>query len=903
MEKSAFHIGQFALLPSSNYHGRIEELRIFLDKRTSNEILGFLFEALTLANDNRLVCFDFSTLSNQTTYGAYNNHEEGLLGGGIDTFSPIQIEDRCIKPVVEPESLNWLCNLNGAIINGQQFVPFCFPIGLPPAELLCNGNFEQFCNILYQSNPWWTSGNRSWLLPHHAFAKHSNQNAAKGSDVANWWPIVDANGVNESPDFYVRNGIGSATGFNPMFPNVQWINPPTNTWNGIGDGVSAIGHDEGLQSVLNHSLKPNEQYIFSGWFYKTERIGTVPLAQPGFIRLHFNHSNNGNSYSTPLITIPRHNQSNLSNGWVFFSYTFTTPSNLPSGLNAFSIVSDMNSGDYLFMDNLSLSEQPANFPQYVNSGDLNDLHHRRIKTDANDNVYVLISMESVGNGTVTGSFGAPPYSTFTTNESMGSIVVKYDSDGLFQWRKFFENVNLVDLDFDSNNNLHLVGYTQSGEEWNQPHITYTTSNPQVLARTCYNGQTQDAFFARETEQLYYLKLSELDGSVLLQEARGGTGQERGMGIYIYNDVVHLIVEIYPTTLCFTTTPPPNPIAPIHNTGLDWFGGNSFNSCIVRYNAISGSKIPNVSGYIPNEPQLVKGSGNKLFVLRRDGILDKLTKNTSLNTYSISSVSIDLDATYMHPSYDQNNIFVTYKNPNKVEVRSYSTLALISSIATTGRPVSIGSGQSGDYILYRQSSNGNVSIPVLGIEKINPSNLNTILWQTQTSSQTASIMNQFQSRGFEVPHDLVCYKSSTNEMTLVGSFETTSNQWVFSNGTRSINGSNIGYGNCVILKATDLGSHGQFKWSNDFTSYLTDTNDTIEDEVLIYPNPSKGSTNIKSNNKIREIEVYSLNGTLVFRRLFDSLNSLTISTNSIPKGVCFIIVKTDKNVFRKMLLVE
>jgi hypothetical protein len=49
----------------------------------------------------------------------------------------------------------------------------------------------------------------------------------------------------------------------------------------------------------------------------------------------------------------------------------------------------------LFVDDVSLTEiQPTAFPQYINTGEHNDSWHRRLKVDANDNVYIAGQMSN-----------------------------------------------------------------------------------------------------------------------------------------------------------------------------------------------------------------------------------------------------------------------------------------------------------------------------------------------------------------------------------------------------------------------------------------------------------------------------------------------------------------------------
>ena len=88
---------------------------------------------------------------------------------------------------------------------------------------------------------------------------------------------------------------------------------------------------------------------------------------------------------------------------------------------------------------------------------------------------------------------------------------------------------------------------------------------------------------------------------------------------------------------------------------------------------------------------------------------------------------------------------------------------------------------------------------------------------------------------------------------------------------------------------------------------TDINDNAEDEIVIYPNPSKGIIYFKQNdsNSISRmflVSVYDITGkTVVEKRINESNKELDLTL--LEKGLYFVKFQLDNNVFVKKIILE
>jgi serine protease AprX len=70
--------------------------------------------------------------------------------------------------------------------------------------------------------------------------------------------------------------------------------------------------------------------------------------------------------------------------------------------------------------------------------------------------------------------------------------------------------------------------------------------------------------------------------------------------------------------------------------------------------------------------------------------------------------------------------------------------------------------------------------------------------------------------------------------------------------------------------------------------------SVNSEIIIYPNPVKNIINVESNNKIKNISIYNVNGILVKTINCDD-NKISIDVNNFKEGLYFIVVKDNKTI--------
>lgn len=82
----------------------------------------------------------------------------------------------------------------------------------------------------------------------------------------------------------------------------------------------------------------------------------------------------------------------------------------------------------------------------------------------------------------------------------------------------------------------------------------------------------------------------------------------------------------------------------------------------------------------------------------------------------------------------------------------------------------------------------------------------------------------------------------------------------------------------------------------------DESSKAANSCTIFPNPSQGIINIKSEG-IRAVNIYSLQGQLLYSRNFGSLDSVTIKPEIPVSGILFIEVTTSTGTFRNKILLD
>jgi hypothetical protein len=527
-----FDIGYDVQLGSEYFAGVLDQLRIFTDQRTLGEIQTYLFAPLPINIDNRLAYLSFEYFMGLDYFkDIYNQAGLGFLGGQslIGARKPAVIEASCTN-FDEPDGIYAAC----------QSLPACSTATLPANELLCNGDFEQYCSSLDGAQP--TFSNQGLVFNYFSAPSPS---ITLQSDVVNWRQTVTTSD-NNSNGFFVRGGVGMqplqplnsftpyetvSTFFGTNGPLNAIIFSPQNTHGGNGnataslmpgnwfDGNSTSGHSSWLATNMRTNLKPSTAYNVEVWVYVTAHWSWMlgnnhnlsTLVNDALdIDYQFSQSNgaaifnfNGNLKSNVSTTPNIVSMPNPNNGWTKVGLTFTTPANLPANLDMFEIRASLpiTNDEYrllAFIDDVSVKEVVTNtstWPQYISTGvnpsgtHHNDAWNKRIKVDNLDNVYVL---QSLVNENIDVEHGIPAVTSLTLgNNKMGTLITKYSSSGALLWKKIYENMLLKDFEIDPSGNLIAVGRTEV-QDSPKPIATYNgpagqESNPNNWSLTLSNN--------------------------------------------------------------------------------------------------------------------------------------------------------------------------------------------------------------------------------------------------------------------------------------------------------------------------------------------------------------------------------------------------------------------------------
>ena len=157
-----YYLGASPTFDGANFFGEIEHFRIFPAVRTQAQIIDFLFTKMPVELGLYYMYHDLFSINSEMSRDPYYWDNLVYLGGvaQITSKMPLFVDETCMNEYVEevdeisPESIDPFCS---ALMNP------CNSTGLPVNELLCNGNFEQYCLLLNLSP-------MGWWNPSHAFS-------------------------------------------------------------------------------------------------------------------------------------------------------------------------------------------------------------------------------------------------------------------------------------------------------------------------------------------------------------------------------------------------------------------------------------------------------------------------------------------------------------------------------------------------------------------------------------------------------------------------------------------------------------------------------------------------------------------------------------------------------------
>ena len=116
-------------------------------------------------------------------------------------------------------------------------------------------------------------------------------------------------------------------------------------------------------------------------------------------------------------------------------------------------------------------------------------------------------------------------------------------------------------------------------------------------------------------------------------------------------------------------------------------------------------------------------------------------------------------------------------------------------------------------------------------------------------------------------------------------------WSTGEVTQTITPTILGWHWCIVTDANGCESEQTFY---EVLHLSTSLNDIMSEQVAIYPNPTKGVIIIKTDFLIEKIKIINVQG----RQLDVSLKEQVLDVSSIPNGIYFVEIYSDKGVVRK-----
>jgi Zn-dependent metalloprotease len=239
----------------------------------------------------------------------------------------------------------------------------------------------------------------------------------------------------------------------------------------------------------------------------------------------------------------------------------------------------------------------------------------------------------------------------------------------------------------------------------------------------------------------------------------------------------------------------------------------------------------------------------------------------------------------------NNPAYAYEGSGCVMIRSASTSSTTPSISLAGYSqvevmfyFTAAGMESGKSFVLRYSSN-------------NGSSWSTVA--TFTSASTASGTKFVTDKGFYVATITMNSTSfkSTTKFRIQNNGSNTSDIIYFDQVTIKGRTNTSGTGNVVTLAAATKSSS-----SKGITGSMTNPEDivTVNDELILYPNPVVGIINIIGKDMIKTIRIYSPNGSLI-RSIRNNSDYNTFDLSDLNKGVYIVEIVTEKGTVIKKII--
>gem|GEM_PF-5437795 len=905
VENTPFFIGQRHPVNATSFSGRMEDMRIFQTTLSPAEISQRLFQEVEVTAIGKYLHLPLHHYLPTYTCDPFNPRVHGFLGGfpSIFSYTPLLSEDVCIISI-SPESIDPNCQTDPGLMP-----PSCSTTNLAANEMLCNGDFEQYCNIL-------NTPPSSFYLPEQAFTDFPYT----GSDVVNWEvPNYIRNAqLYSTPDFYVRDGFGSPNQMQPLWLAIPGGNnvlciPPTDTHNGSGDAiVGLIAHPplggENLLTTLRNPIIAGNLYSFSGWFYNggmASSAGCNGIPPTGTVQLkvYFGDGLNQSQEVLALISIVVQDANLLStnNGWQFISGSFIAPASM-NGLTHMIVEANSQVYRYMYLDNLSLLNMgipsPTSFPAYLNTGDANDVFKRIIKEDAFGNIYIAGQIIDPSSSQL--QFGLQTVlATHNLNTQAGSFVAKYDSDGNYIWSYFQEYVMINDIEI-VNNEVIAVGYTEPMPAGVLANTPFHFNGNAVLTGAACTGGTQPI---HNTENMMLSRLNANTGNLLgTIEVWGGSTNERAIGVEIFGNTAKIALWACQVN---------NPIPLSWTTVFTTSSNSILEYNLSLYSCIGGSLLPSI--FPPDYLIDFNSDGSNWYLLTNQRLIKQGGTFSALPPISGQSYSAhELYVTStgdLYLAYNQNignPPYIEKRNASLAVIGNFSAPLNSTPLTSHAIPISISADASSLFVAYEYLSSNSPMNQQLHIEKYDPNTMTgTSIWSSGVltngiDARFAGVMGGEANR----PMDMV--QRAIGGLAVLGNFVTDNTSWTWNLPPKSLNYSGTpalpSGQHSFVAVVNDLGNSAVFGKGENGSDIISQK----KTDLLVYPNPLGFNKilNIRSSSIIEAVDIYNLQGQKVFSTLvLDQPLEIMIPLNHLETGLYFIQVKNQSGRSDNKFIIE
>ena len=857
LSRSELYIGKNILTNSDYILGSISELRVYNQVQSPSQIGNNVFQTVPYATSNLDLNFRFDGNEPNYVYDYRTYHSIGLLGGYAQNTGEI------------PQSSGDVIITS---IGGGPGTP-CSSYSTTPtppaltAEMLYNGDFEQYCSGLVNS-----ALNQTYL-PHQAFIDNIASSSVN-PDVAAW-----TTGGLSSPDFYVRNGLGSIPPYwGQPFGQQKIVLPPSNTHNNLGTALVGLQSELGVHEHIKESCKsfsPSTSYVFSGWVYVTEFASNAPLITTNaqFLgSLEITLYDNSNSYTVVSgCTLLGSDNYSTNNGWQYVTLQFTTPSSFSGPCDEISITNNSSTpsnggGSYVFLDDISVKKQPVSaFPQYIGAGTSIDYFEHCIETDSDGNVFVSGNLT---NPNLYLEFGIPTITNYSGTADRAYYIAKYSSTGTLLWSKVFPYLYGMDFAIDGNDDIMVVGeISPSASATNLPSLTTTTG------------------YSWGSHNMFVQKLNGSNGSQQILKGYGGNGAEAATAIEIdkSTQTAYILFKAGWNGIA-------NPIV--------FWSGNQVGLSKILKASIFSSGFSDAglvsSSFQSSDLRDIKLIDGKLAVASTGGL--DLT-NSSMTSISSSvnlldiikignSTGSSIEVIVNQPG-GAGNVLHSY-SPTLTSnwSKTFCTSSLYSSC--TEKVLSAISTSNNIYVLYWEDQNvvwnaANQTRKDLVIEKLSAST-GASIWKKKTSQINASISHYGDSEFF----------LDDDKLFFISDFITNGTAWTISLGNKSMSSNSVAASplierNSVVSYVEDLGTTATFKQA----SLLE-----LTDDLIIFPNPAYEEISIQSKDLMISYVIYSIDGKVVSSSEVDSVKQVKANVSELPQGYYLLSVQTNQGLITK-----